>query len=184
VLLWARTKIIDILKSIPKVGISAWDSTKNLKVNQFIDMIHLRISSLFALASGVFMRRIRQMVFKSVYSDPRFAQKLVPNFIYDLPQAKPLPEPLEWLTPSDKMRDVANAANKMDVTLWFNEPQQMKDLIACGQITMCYKLLLHMIARGKESGVTVPADLNAAFSRARELFLKLKENPYAFVDPP
>jgi predicted acylesterase/phospholipase RssA len=184
VLFWARTKIIGILQAIPKIGLSAWDSTKDLKVNQFIDMIHLRISSLFALASGVFMRRIRQMVFNSVYKDPRFAQKLVANFIYDLPQAKSLPEPLEWLTPSDKMREVADAANKMDVTLWFNEPQQMKDLIACGQITICYKLLLHIIARKKESGVTAPSDLDATFSRARELFLKLKENPYALVDPP
>jgi predicted acylesterase/phospholipase RssA len=181
VLLWVRAKIIGVLQAVPDLGLRAWDSTKHLKVNQFIDMVHLRISSLFALASGVFMRRIRRMVYDSVFKDARFAEKLVPNLIYDLLHAKSLPAPFEWLNPSEGMRSIANAANQMEVTLWFQNPQQMKDLIACGQITMCYKLLVHMSSHKKDE--TLPSCCDAVFNRARELFLKLKEDPYALVDP-
>lgn len=181
-LLWARTKIIGILRAIPKLGLSAWDLTKDLKVNQFIDMVHLRISSLVALASGVFMRRIRRLVYDSVFKDPRFVERLLPNLIYDLLQTKVLPAPLEWVAPSEAMRAVAQAANEMGTTLWFSEPQQLKDLIACGQITMCYKLLVHLTSHRKEGGLTAPSQHDEVFNRARDLFLKLKKDPYALVD--
>ncbi len=47
-------------------------------------MMELRISSLLALASSVFMRRIRRLVYASVMNDERFRKKVMPVLIYNL----------------------------------------------------------------------------------------------------
>jgi predicted acylesterase/phospholipase RssA len=181
-LIWVRSKITSALRGIPRLGLNAWDYVKTLKVNQFIDMVELRVSSLLALAASVFMRRIRRMVYDSVYADERLEKKLVPNLIYDLLLKKTYPPDFAWLEPSELMRKVAAAAEAMPTTLWFTDKQQMKDLIACGQMTMCYKLLLHIASPNTENVVQIPAHLQPIFGQARELYLKLKADPYALVD--
>jgi hypothetical protein len=183
-LLWLRSKITGAFRAIPSLGLGVWSYLKNVKVNPFIDMIEVRIASLYALAASVFMRRIRRLVYDSIFDDPRFQKKLVPNLIYDLLQKKAQPAPLEWLIPSEAMCKVAAAAEKMPTTLWFTDPQQMKNLIACGQMTMCYKLLLHIIEVSGEDSAVIPAHLQATFESARELYLKLKEDPYVLASTP
>ena len=180
-LLWLRSKITGVFRAIPSLGLGVWSYLKNVKVNQFIGMIEVRIASLFALAASVFMRRIRRLVYDSIFADPRFEKKLVPNLIYDLLQNKNHPAPLDWLNPSDAMRKVAAAAEAMPTTLWFTDPQQMKDLIACGQMTMCYKLLVHVASLCDEDCTAIPANVQATFDAARALYMKLKVDPYALV---
>jgi predicted acylesterase/phospholipase RssA len=181
-LIWVRSKIASAFRAIPRLGLNAWDFMKTLKVNQFIDMVELRVSSLFALAASVFMRRIRRLVYDSVYEDKRFEKKLVPNLIYDLLLNRPYPSALSWLEPSESMRKVAAAAEAMPTTLWFTDPQQTRDLIACGQMTMCYKLLLQIGSPTAGDVVVIPPHQQAIFDQAREFYLKLKADPYALVD--
>jgi hypothetical protein len=157
---------------------------KNLKVNQFIDMMELRISSLVALASSVFMRRIRRLVYDSVMGNERFKGKLLPTLIYDLIEAEALPPPLAWLDPSAKMRDVAKAAENIPTTLWFTGSKQLPHLIACGQITICRKLLLHILSLRGHNSDTIPPSLLPVFEKARILFERLKEKPYSLVSAP
>lgn len=183
-LLWLRRKIKHALRAIPQIGIGIWDFTKKLKVDQFINMIELRISSLFALASGVFLRRIRRLVYDSVYKDPRFAGRLVSNIIYDIPDAKARLASLAWLDPSDAMREVAKAANAMPTTLWFTDKAQMPVLIACGQATICYQLLDHILKLNGSDPRAIPPQLLPLFERAKELYLHLKTDPRAFVSAP
>src|SRR4029077_4821475 len=125
-------KIAGAFRAIPTLGLGVWGYLKDVKVNHFIDMVEVRIASLFALAASVFMRRIRRLVYDSIFADPHFEKKLVPNLIYDLLQQKKYPAAFEWLDPSEAMRKVTAAAEAMPTTLWFTDPQQMKDLIACG----------------------------------------------------
>jgi predicted acylesterase/phospholipase RssA len=182
-LIWIRIKIRSAFRAIPKLGLNAWDLVKRLKVNQFMDMVELRVSSLFALAASVFMRRIRRLVYDLVFEDTRIKKKLVPNLIYDLLQKKKYPTAFAWLEPSEPMCKVAAAAEAMPTTLWFTDSQQqMKDLIACGQMTMCYKLLLHIVSLGEEDMTVIPAHLQAVFEQARQFYLQLKADPYALID--
>jgi predicted acylesterase/phospholipase RssA len=183
-LLWVRRKISRALCRVPEVHGSAWGLVKNLKVNQFIDMMELRISSLFALASSVFMRRIRRLVYDSVMGNERFKGKLLPTLIYDLIEAEALPPPLAWLDPSAKMRDVAKAAENIPTTLWFTGSKQLPHLIACGQITICRKLLLHILSLRGHNSDTIPPSLLPVFEKARILFERLKEKPYSLVSAP
>jgi predicted acylesterase/phospholipase RssA len=183
-LLWLRSKITEAFRAVPTLGLAMWSYLKPIKINHFIDMIEVRIASLFALAANVFMRRIRRLVYDSLFADPRFEKKIVPNLIYDLLEERKYPDTRAWLVPSAAMRKVAAAAEAMPTTLWFTDPQQMKDLIACGQMTMCSKLLIQIAALGSKDGTTVPANLQATFDMAQGLYMRLKEDPYCLVSAP
>jgi predicted acylesterase/phospholipase RssA len=183
-LLWVRRKISSALCRVPDVHGSAWGFVKNLKVNQFIDMMELRISSLLALASNVFMRRIRQLVYKTVMGDARFKGKLLPILIYNLLEATVLSPPLAWLNPSAAMREVAIAAETIPTTLWFTGSEQLPHLLACGQITICRKLLLHILSLCGYNPDAIPPHLRPLFDKARLLFEQLKETPYSLVSAP
>jgi predicted acylesterase/phospholipase RssA len=184
-LLWIRGKISTALCRVPQVEGSVWRYLKNLKVNQFIDMVELRISSLFALASSVFMRRIRRLVYASVMNDDRFRKKVMPVLIYNLLESRPRVAPLEWLNPTDAMRDVALKADNMPTTLWFTAPdEQLRNLIAAGQITACRKVLLHILSLCGDDPSAVPPNSQPLFDRARALFEQLRKDPYALVDAP
>jgi predicted acylesterase/phospholipase RssA len=183
-LLWMRGKIASALCRVPKIHGSVWKFVKNLKVNQFIDMMELRITSLFALASSVFMRRVRRLVYQSVMGDPRFQGKLVPVLIYNLLEARTRPPPLDWLNPSEAMRNVATLAETLPTTLWFTNPAQLRPLIAAGQSTVCRKVLLHILSLSGDDQNAVPPHLRSVFLRARALFEQLKKDPYSLVDAP
>jgi predicted acylesterase/phospholipase RssA len=183
-LLWVRKKIVTALRRVPQVRGSVWRFVKNLKVNQFIDMMELRMSSLFALASSIFMRRVRGLVYETVMDNELFAGKLVPTLIYDLLEAEQLPPPLTWLYPSEATRQTALAADTLPTTLWFTEPQQLQHLIACGQITICRKVLLHILKGANYDPDAIVQHLRPLFQRARLLYEQLNGSPYAFVDSP
>jgi predicted acylesterase/phospholipase RssA len=182
-LVWTRRKIAGALDDVPKVQGSVWRYVKNLKVNQFIDMMELRITSLFALASAVFMRRIRRLIYNSVYADEELKKKIMPVLIYDLLQARHRPPPLDWLNPTDCMKDVASKAQDMKTTLWFDGPEQLRHLIAAGQITCCRKVLLHILSLS-EDPTMAPPQLFPLFERARALYDQLRADPYAFAPKP
>lgn len=182
-LVWLRRKIAVAFCRVPQVEGSVWRFVKNLKVNQFIDMMELRISSLLALTSSVFMRRIRQMVYASVLNNEDFKGRTLPVSIYDLLKAKPWPPPLEWLTPTPAMQKVARAADTLPTTLWFTAPEQLRDLLAVGQITICRKVLLHILSPCENNPDKVPPNLLPLYERARTLLEKLGTDPYALVEP-
>lgn len=181
-LVWLRRKIAVALCRVPKVEGSIWRFVKNLKVNQFIDMMELRVSSLFALASSVFMRRIRQMVYTSILNDETFQGRTLPVSIYNLLEAKPWPPPLKWLTPTPKMLEAARAADALPTTLWFTAPKQLPHLIAAGQITTCRKVLLHILSLCDNNPDKVPPHLLPLFERARALLEKVAADPHALVE--
>ena len=183
-LVWTRGKIAGALCHVPQVEGSVWRFVKNLKVNQFIDMMELRISSLLALASAVFMRRIRRLIYQSVYADELLKKKIMPVLIYNLLEGTRRPPPLEWLNPTDGMRKVASQAQDMKTTLWFDRPEQLTVLIAAGQITACRKVLLHILGLGDDDPDRIPPSLLPLFERARSLFEQLRGDPYIFARNP
>ena len=183
-LLLVRAKISAALCRVPQVHGSVWPFVKNLKLNQFIDMMELRVTSLFALASNVFMRRIRRLVYSSVMNDPVFEEKVAPVSIYNLLIASTRPSPLDWLNPTPGMCAVAKSAESIPTTLWFTNPEQLRDLMAAGQITACRKILLQILRLHDFDPAKIPVELLPVYEAAFELFQQLRKNPYAFAGPP
>ena len=134
----------DVLPNIPQSGTTSWKDFKKLNLSQLRGMLQLRITSLVSMASDIFMKRIRQLGYRSVYQNTRYDKKRISNLVYHLIPGSHFEHlPPEVSQPSDKLRDVANEAATMGTTLWFDpqKPHQQDDLIACGQFTMCYNLL-------------------------------------------
>ena len=154
----------------PRLRNSAGLALAGLKWSEAAHMVAARARSLYALTTHVFTRRIRRQVFDAAYEDEVLRDRLVANLITRLPRWSQ-----ERLAPSPGLLEVAHRAGRMPTTLWFEQPDQLDDLVACGQATLCHALLWHV---ERDGGPTATAELAA---RARHLWGRLNEEPHALV---
>jgi hypothetical protein len=166
VIIWIRVKIKQALKRVPKYGIESWNDLKRLTTDQFADLLELRITSLFELAASVFMKRIRGLVFEHVYGDEKFEEKRISNLIYKLFLQKTYDFP--WLNPSTRIQNISQKATATPTTLWFDNDEQLKDLVECGQVSICHTLLEFIIRRYGKSESKYPAGIRALFAELKK----------------
>jgi predicted acylesterase/phospholipase RssA len=92
-----------------------------------------RLSSIGRLGD-VFLSRIRDMNYKSLFGDSYWRERVITNYIYDL------------LGKSSDSGQSVELANKMETTLWFSPEQKQPDrlmldaLIEAGRVTMKHNL--------------------------------------------
>jgi predicted acylesterase/phospholipase RssA len=157
-LFWVRNKTNKIMEKIPLVEKAAWKDIRNLTVDEIINMVALRISSLHALAGSIFMKRIRSLVYGLIYGDIRgpvdkainemYEKKRISILIYHLQDGEPFSHELIKAgipKTSDTLSTVATRAAKMPTTLWFDNEQQLQDLVITGQATLCYNLMKYLV---------------------------------------
>ena len=78
-----------------------WGWVKRLTMPDFINMAKARFTSLGTMSADVFMKRVRQLQFNLILSDPEREKKVVFNLIYDLNPTIPPEDPDVWeLDPS------------------------------------------------------------------------------------
>jgi len=105
-----------------------WRRAMRLTVRDLVRAIVLRASSVIALSSRVFMRRMRGLIYARAF---RTSTDVIDNLIYDLVEERP----------TDGIRDLAKRAAAMATTLWFDDEKTMHELIEVGEITTCFNLL-------------------------------------------
>ncbi|HPB83697.1 MAG TPA: patatin-like phospholipase family protein [Spirochaetota bacterium] len=181
-LFWVRRKIIARLReSSPEIGASSWRDIKRITVDQFLDMAELRVTSIYALTSEILLKRIRRLVYSTVYRNSNYDNKRISCLIYDL-QREGKRHVESWLEPSEKIKEVCRRASEMDTTLWFNKISDLRDVTACGQFTMCYNLL-EFIIRGRRQGTfEAGGDIDRIFQNAKKDWEQLQEDPYVLLD--
>jgi hypothetical protein len=89
------------------------------------------------------------------------------------------------LIPSKKMADISLIAGQMSTTLWFDlDPiaaqKQLNDLIACGQFTLCFKLL-EMIEEMKKNHGDLSPEMEIINNKLLKAWEQFNQNPYAWV---
>lgn len=144
-----------LLPLIPQTGSAGWKDLRRLKMDQLAEMMNLRIQSVVAMAVSIFMKRIRALGYRRIYWNDTYTKKRISNLVYHLSPGEEFAEDLEGLVrkPSSALHAVADAAANMPTTLWFEDdkPYQLPSLVACGQATMCYNLMKHVVRKyGKE----------------------------------
>jgi hypothetical protein len=175
-LLWFRGKISSTLERFsPEIGKNAWKNIRKLTLNQFWDMAELRITSLITLTSDVFMKRIRELLYNIIYTIPAYNEKRISNLIYDISSEKRV-HAAPWLAPSPELVRISRKASEMPTTFWFADSNDLRDITACGQFTMCFNLI-EFILRRKKRG----KDINALLDRARKDWERFKVDPYFMV---
>lgn len=146
-----------------------WNDLHKLTVLEAIGMIELRVGSLLALTSSIFMKRIRGLIVSSVYKDPRYEGKRMMNLIYSLDENRPkLYAAHPWLEPSPALRKLATDAEAFPTTLWFDDPKQMEMVARAGEVTLCF-ILLQFIVEKRAKELDDPASpVSALFARLRQ----------------
>jgi predicted acylesterase/phospholipase RssA len=162
ILWWGRNIIKNqILPKIPQVGRLAWNDLKTLTINQVVNGIYLRLSSLQAMAGSVFMKRIRNMGFRFIYQQykDKNREKLISNLIYELKTGSSLTKLPGVQPPSTELLKVIDAAANMPTTLWFTEDNQLDNLIISGQATTCYNLMVYITRNHGDNPSSYPDEI-------------------------
>jgi predicted acylesterase/phospholipase RssA len=176
---WLRRQI---LPRIPNVGVNVWHAVQNLTVSRTVDLVDLRLKSLYALTANVFMSRIRRLGYQNAYFDEKYKDRTVANLIYELTPGRPHTKVPAWLLPSDAMQKVAADATAMATTLWFTKNTELPDLVACGQFTLCFNLLAHIVRRHGDAPEAYPPAVREVFEQARRDWQELRTDPYHLLD--
>jgi hypothetical protein len=169
-LVWVRRRLADANRMLEKMADTrAWPSFRKLTVPEFVQMVTLRLTSLMALTSSIFMSRVRGLVYSRAYADPAFKDRRVSNLIYSLTQNEPaLWTQHPWLKPKPHLVSLAQEAEQMPTTLWFTDDKQFYTLEGAGEATTCYVLLRHIVKHRAGQYETEGLPLYGLFTRLRK----------------
>lgn len=168
---WARGQV---RQRLPTHFRSLWPFIKGLHVADLIDMIDIRLRSVLVMMTDVFMKRIRDLSMKRVFADPTFQGRRIAFLVYDLLRAEK-----SGLAVSERQVQIAQAANDMPTTLWASE-EELKKLIACGQNTAVYKLLLYLEAHASRGELSARSSL--VREQLRGIWNGLGADPFTLFD--
>ncbi|MBZ4416545.1 patatin-like phospholipase family protein [Myxococcus sp. RHSTA-1-4] len=169
-LVWGRRRLDDVNALLRKqMDINAWPSFQKLTVLEFVQMLVLRGTSLLALTSSVFMKRVRGLIYSRVYQDPRFKDRRMSNLIYALTVNRPqLFSEHPWMKPGPHLVALAQQASQMPTTLWFTDASQFTTLESAGEATVCFVLLRHILQHHKGQYESEGLPLHGLFQRLRK----------------
>ena len=155
-----------------------------LRLGDLVDLVKRRVGSLLAMAGDVSMKRVRGLIQRSLLGeDSRFQQRAQVVLLYDLDERREKPR-YDDLRPSLELQLLARTAEAVPTTLWLDDEQQLRDLVACGQATACLKLREHL----RQRRAAALADSNSPEAKVeaalRALWEELQKNPYALLRRP
>ena len=161
----------------------------HLKFATLENLLMNRAKSIIMMSSEVFLKRLRQMSYSSLYEDKSWKNRTITSTIYELRQGerwqsmsenRTLPDGLE---PSEAMQRNSALAASMGTTLWFTPEDKAagipQAILAAGQYTMCYNLLDYI-----EKIKADPVNLTAAHDNIIALEPQLKATWKRFKDDP
>lgn len=171
-----------------------WHYFKRMALPDAIEIVKARVSSVLAMMSNVFMKRIRQLQFNNLMNPESRAKLVSFNLIYSLSLTKNR----DWLwaldpelQPTGEMKKNAKTAEEMPTTLWMDDTQ-FNVLINCGRTTTCFSLLKYLWqkweaeekdAQAQTPPFEVPKPNNPAseyyeiYTRLKAKWMELKANP-------
>lgn len=175
----------NVFPNIPQVGRTAWEDLKNLKLNQVVDMMKMRMDSLLSLTGGVFMNRIRTLVYKMIYNNKKYEGKRVSNLIYHLKSDKKFSTALGKIPgikkPTQALHQVADIAADMPTELWFDADYKQPCLVACGQATICYNLMKYMVRIYGNDPKQYTPHVRDLWDQTTADWNKMVEDPYVLL---
>jgi predicted acylesterase/phospholipase RssA len=182
-LFWLRRRAQEAQKSVAELTtIELWPYLKTMTVPELIYLISGRAKATLALTSSVFMKRVRDLIYKDIKIYPKYQGREFSNLIYDLDDTgKFRKDVVEKIEPPEALRALAREAEGVATALWLKGPEDLKNLIACGQATTCFNLMRYILesrSRQLDLGSTREAEI---FAAAEQFWRQLKDNRYALL---
>lgn len=160
--------------------IELWPFLKRLTVPELIDLISGRAKSLTALASSVFLKRVRAMVYKDINVHPSYLNRQFANLIYDLDDTGKFRDEIVAELRPEQFHSLARRAEDVPTSLW-SKNDQLRDLVACGQVTTCFNLLRYILEKRATELHTSGSREEEIFKNATAHWETLKQNQYAYL---
>jgi hypothetical protein len=151
---------------------------------ELIDLISGRVKSLIALTSSVFMKRVRALIYKDINVHPSYLNREVSNLIYDLDDTGKFTDHIvKELAPTKEFRDLTVRAEQVGTSLWINNPDELRNPVACGQVTTCFNLMRYILEKRETEMRTSGSQEESVYKNALACWDELKRNRYAFLRP-
>ena len=182
-LFWLRCRWQEAQKSVADLTtIELWPYLKTMTVPELIYLISGRAKSALALTSSVFMKRVRDLIYKDIKIYPKYQGREVSNLIYDLDDTgKFRKDVVEKIEPTEELRELSREAEGVATALWIKGPEDLNNLIACGQATTCFNLMRYILESRTpqlDLGSTREAEI---FAAAEKFWQQLKDDRYALL---
>lgn len=178
-LVWMFRKIKVLKKlartQVPQLDEDDWKSFNKLTIEQLLDMFDLRINSLLAMSSEVFLRQVRRLMYRDLYEDQTFKGKRVSNMIFE---THANPSTIPWLKSSPKLQAITEAATYMPTTLWFHHPRELEYLLISGQATLCLNLLDRILLSHGDDPTQYPPAIRNLFEQAKADWARFQTDPH------
>jgi len=123
----------------------------HLKFATLESMLMNRAKSVVMMSSEVFLKRLRQMSYGSIYNDKAWHNRVITSTIYELRQGERWESRMRngtqpgYLVPGEAIQQNSARAASMGTTLWFTAEEKAagmpQALLSAGQYNMCYNLL-------------------------------------------
>lgn len=179
IVFWLRRKAKSVISEIPLIGNSLWEDLKKFTIDQMVNGILVRVSSLFNVATEVLTKRVRSLVYLVFYTDKRYDNKRVSNLLETLVKGRKLPTlPPEVKKPSTQIIDIATKASRVEAAAWLEERSDLKNLISTGQFTTCYNLIKFIVRIHGDDPEKYDADLKKQWDKLISDWDMFVENPF------
>jgi len=183
-------------KNVPAPLVDDVLSFKKLSIGLVQRMLTERISSTVLMVNDVFLKQVRRLNYRLLYSDPNMQHKLITSTVYELNgEATAYTTTFRYNknispAPSNLLKNVGLTASETPTTLWWDKTDIAKDrmdtLIACGQFTTCYKLMDYILKLKKNKKVTLTEEdaiaIDALYTALENDWKQFNENPMFHVD--
>jgi predicted acylesterase/phospholipase RssA len=159
-----------------------WPIVRRLTVQDLLSLLQSRFDSLMAITSYIFMKRIRALNLSGVMEDPTLRNDVLFNVLYEMELNHPKligkdPE----TQPSEALKQLAARAEAVETKLWVTNQQELDDLIACGQATMCFNILKFLWEKRTAEMEAKSQPLYALYQDALKLWKELKLEPTRYA---
>ena len=175
-----KTRLIDRL---PRTGLDVPRLLKRMPLRLLLDLLWLRAQSLIAMSGDVFMKSIRDLRYRELYSSDEYRNRTVANLIYKLSESQyhPPSDLPEWRKPTTEMQQIAERAASMPTILWFEHDRQLPEVVSCGRFTTCHTLLNHLVERYGADFERADDDTRPRCRKLREIWTTLQKQ--ALLEP-
>ena len=189
VLWWLRRRILQIITGLNHVlaiegkpgttnkATIAWPYLRNLKLTMVGELIGQRATSMMSLVNEIFFDRVRTLSY-TLLANSTFQNRYIANELRDLLRDS-APAALPWLTPSPKLIELVKRARQMPSIFWFEQPDDLRVLIACGHATTYFNVLKFYAERAAADGIS--PEEQRVFDAAQADWERLKEDPMHMV---
>jgi predicted acylesterase/phospholipase RssA len=159
-----------------------WPVVRRITIPDLLDLLETRFGSLLALSSNIFLKRVRGLILNRVKINEELTDKVLFNILYTMRLNHPTLFALDPDTqPSQALVDLAARAEAVETKLWVSSQDELHDLIACGQATMCFTLMKYLWTERAAELQAQTQPNYGLYQNAKKLWTELKSDPHKYA---